>query len=490
MKILALNPPFHPRYSREQRSPAVTKSGTLYYPMWLAYAVGLLEKHGYPIMFIDAAARCIGMEKVLARCRSFQPDVVLLDTSTPSIHNDAAVASDLKTNFPDAFIAMVGVHVSALPQKTLEEAPAVDAVAVGEYEHTVLEMVRALENREGLETVKGLAHKSGDRVLVNPRREYLQDLDSLPFVSSVYKKHLDHTRYFYSHSKHPIVTIITGRGCPFRCTYCVYPQVMHGRKYRPRAVEKVAEEFAYIHENFPDVREIMIEDDTLTLNRGRSRALARALIDRGLNRVPWSANSRADLDYETMALLKRAGCRLFCVGYESGNQEILNNIRKGTSLDRIRAFARDARRAGIMVHGCFMVGNRGETRATLEQTLRFALELEPDTVQFFPIMVYPGTEDYDWNREKGHLVSEDFSTWVTPAGLHNSVVSNPDLTYETLVDFCDAARRKYYLRPKYILRKLLQSIRDPWEAKRNLKAFHRFFRHLFVKSANRRACES
>ena len=467
------------------RSPAVTKSGTLYYPMWLAYAVGALEQKGHDVLFIDAPAHSLPVEEVVQQTIRFKPAFILMDTSTPSIFNDISVAGELKQAFPEAFIFMVGPHVSALPEETLQHSDFVDAVALGEYDATVTELVETLERKGDVSRIKGIACKQGDRVIVNPRRGLIEDLDAIPFVSSVYKKHLDHTRYFYGHSMHPLAVIVTGRGCPFPCTFCVYPQTMHGRGYRFRSVENVVDEFAYIHENFPDIREIMIEDDTLTVNRDRCCRLSELLIERGLTGIPWSANSRADADYETMAVMKKAGCRLFCVGFESGDQTILDNIRKKTTLDKIRLFAKDAKRAGIMIHGCFMVGNRGETRETLRKTLDFACELNPDTAQFFPIMVYPGTEDYDWVREKGYLVSEDYSKWVTDKGLHNSVVSNPDLTYQELVRFCDFARRKFYLRPSYFIFKLKQSLKNPREAKRNLMGFKNLARHLFRPSGRK-----
>jgi radical SAM superfamily enzyme YgiQ (UPF0313 family) len=301
-------------------------------------------------------------------------------------------------------------------------------------------------------------------------------------VSAVYRNHLPIEPYFYGHSRHPLVVIVTGRGCPFRCTYCVVPQTLQGHRYRKRSVDNVAAEFKYINDTFPEAREIMIEDDTLTADRKRCRRLAQRLIEIGATRIPWSANARADVDYETMRLMKKAGCRLFCVGFESGDQQILDNIRKGTRIDRIRSFVKDAKRAGILVHGCFMVGNRGESRETLETTLRFAKELNPDTAQFYPIMVYPGTADYDFFSRKGWIVSDNFRDWLTDEGLHSSVVSNPDLTYEQLVLFCDRARREFYLRPRYILAKMVQMVRHPSEAKRIVKAARTLVRYLLTPS--------
>jgi len=486
MKILALNPPFLPRYSRESRSPAVSKSGTLYYPMWLAYAAGWLEKSGHEIALIDAAAVDMKIEEVIERARAFGPAMAILDTSTPSIYHDAQVAARLTEAVPGLFVVLVGVHVSALPVETLRESPGVHAVAFSEYEATLAELASVLaggDSDERLRAVAGLAFRAADGTCIkNRERPHIQNLDELPFVSSVYRRHLDIRPYFYGHSRYPLVVIVTGRGCPFRCTYCVVPQVLQGHAYRKRTVANVVEEFRYIAANFSEVKEIMIEDDTLTADTGRCRELALALIDARATTIPWSANARPEVDLETMRVMRKAGCRLFCVGLESGDQRILDNIRKGTRIERIHQFMRDARRAGILVHGCFMVGNRGETRQTLETTLRFAKELNPDTAQFYPIMIYPGTEDYRWFDERGWITTRDFRQWLTRDGLHSSVMSNPDLTYECLVAFCDRARREFYLRLSYIMRKGMQAVLRPSEFPRLLKGFRRVFRYLVFPS--------
>ncbi len=489
MRVAAINPPFLPRYSRESRSPAVAKSGTLYYPMWLAYAVGLLEKHGHEVLFIDAPAAGLSFEETVSRVAAFAPSLAVVDTSTPSIYSDVAAACGLKERIPGLFTVLVGAHVSALPEETLGLNTALDAVAYGEYEATLLHLAGVLTSvgASGLADVPGIAFRDkAGSIFKNGPREYIADLDQLPPVSAVYKKHLSIEPYFYGHSRHPIVVIMTGRGCPFHCTYCVVPQVLQGHRYRRRSVTNVVEEFVFIRDNFPHAKEIMIEDDTLTADSKRCRELSHALIEAHATGIPWSATSRADVDFETMAEMKKAGCRLFCVGFESGDQEILDNIKKGTNVDGIRRFMKDARRARILIHGCFMVGNRGETRSTLEKTLRFAKELSPDTAQFYPIMVYPGTSDYHYFKERGWIVTEDFRKWLTEEGLHSSVVSNPELPYETLVDFCDRARREFYLRPGYVAGKGVQALLHPGELKRLLMGFRTIFPYLLHRSLGRK----
>jgi anaerobic magnesium-protoporphyrin IX monomethyl ester cyclase len=494
MRILALNPPFLPRYSRESRSPAVAKSGTLYYPMWLAYAAGYLEKTGHEVLLLDAAASGLSREETVTRAKKFAPSLAVLDTSTPSIYSDIEVAVALKKEVPSVFVTLVGVHVSALPLETLDISPEIDSVAFGEYDATLADLAGKLEKRgkndDILRTVAGLAFRlSNGGTVKNEPRPYIEDLDGIPFVSAVYLKHLDITPYFYGHSRYPLVVLVTGRGCPFRCTYCVLPQTLMGHRYRKRSIASVVGEFQYIAENFPYVKEIMIEDDTLTADRTRCREFSEALLAAGATTVPWSANSRADVDYDTLHAMRRAGCRLLCVGFESGEQAILDNIQKSLTVGAIRAFVADAKRAGILVHGCFMVGNRGETPETLGSTLSFAKELNPDTAQFYPIMAYPGTSDYRYFREKGWIVSDDFSKWLTEEGLHSSVVSRPELTYETLVAFCDRARREFYLRPRYLLSKGLQALAHPGEMKRLVKGGLSLLKHLFTPSLkNTAAC--
>jgi radical SAM superfamily enzyme YgiQ (UPF0313 family) len=483
MKIFALNPPFIDRFSRESRSPAVAKSGTLYYPMWLAYSTGYLENQGHEVLLLDAPATGLSMKDIESKIAEFKPQLVIIDTSTPSIYADVETAAAIKRIIPDIVTVLVGAHVSALPVESLELNSNVDAVAFGEYDATLAELTRVLENGRNdtaMRSIAGLAFRASDgTVIKNDPRPFISNLDDFPFVSSVYKKHLDIKPYFYGHSLYPLIVIMTGRGCPFHCTYCVNPQVLQGHTYRKRSIESIVAEFKYIKENFPTVKEIMIEDDTLTADRKRCAELSLTLTKNHLTSIPWSANARADLDFETMRLMKAAGCRLFCVGFESGDQSILDNIRKGTRIEVIKRFVKDAKRAGIMIHGCFMVGNRGETRKTLETTLRFAKQLNPDTAQFYPIMVYPGTADYAYFKENGWIVSNNFREWITPEGLHSSTVSNPDLPYNELVKFCDRARREFYLRPRYILFKLLQCIKHPSEAKRTLKAFSTFRSYLF-----------
>ena len=481
MKILVLNPPYLKNFSRPQRSPAVTKSGTLYFPMWLAYAVGVLEKAGHEVDFIDAPADGYDLEYVIERTRKLDPVLIVADTSTPSIYNDVSVAGKLKDLCTSAFTILVGTHVSALPEETLNIDGNIDAVAVHEYDHTLLDLADTLAKKGSLSEVLGISFRENGNITHNPRRPYMEDLDELPFVSKVYEKFLNIENYFNPNALFPMVTITTSRGCPFKCTFCVYPQTLMGRGYRLRSVENVVDEIEYITKNYPQAKAIFFEDDTLTVNKKRCIELSESLIRRGI-KISWTANARVGLDLETMKKMKEAGCRSFCVGFESGNQDILDNMRKSSKIDLMFDFMNNARKADILVHGCFLAGLPGETKDTMKQTLDLAKQLKPDTVQFYPVMVYPGTEAYDWYKSKGLLITDDFSKWITPSGLHNTVVKTEHLSPGDMVKFCDDARREFYLRPSYILYKIKQMLLHPEEIKRTLKSLRTFIKYLFKGS--------
>ncbi len=481
------------KFSREQRSPAVTKSGTFYYPMWLCYAAGLLEQNGFEVKIIDAPAKQMEIDAALSSAGEFAPALTIVDTSTPSIYNDADVAAKIK-EITKSFIVLVGTHPSAMPEETMKINASIDAVARREYEYTVLELAMLLRkgtsDRDGLKVIDGLSYRTGASLFHNKEREFLEDVDSLPFVSEVYKKHLDYRDYFYAHSRHPIVTLITGRGCPHHCVYCLYPQTFNGHRLRNRSIKNVVDEIEYCLKNFPDLKEVMFEDDTLTVNKKRAMEFAEEILRRGL-KFQWSANSRADVDLETMQGLKKAGARLFCVGIESGDQKVLDAMKKRLTVPMIREFFKDAKKTGVLIHGCFLVGNPGETKETLQKTLDLALELNPDTAQFFPIMIYPGTEAYKWARENNYLTTEDYREWLSGEGLHNCVISRPGLTNYELVEFCNKARQKFYTRPSYIIKKIFQGLANPNELKRLSKGALTLSKHIFRRdpSGQKKGCD-
>lgn len=256
MTVFFLNPPFkteYGRFSRESRSPCVSHSGALYYPLWLIYAAAVAEKRGFAIEFFDACAERADEKATLEYVKTRVSDrcLFVLDTSTPSVYSDAAFASLIKRTYPDSFILLVGTHPTATVKETMELDRCIDGIARREYDYTVCELALALQNGTPLCSVKGLSYRAEDgSVINNPDAEYITDLDEIPFASEFINRRLSVKNYVFPASAYPEVQLFTGRGCPCRCNFCVYPQTMHGHAYRLRSVENVVAEFRYITEKY------------------------------------------------------------------------------------------------------------------------------------------------------------------------------------------------------------------------------------------------
>lgn len=489
MKVCFINPPFkakYGRFSRESRSPSITHSGAIYYPLWLIYAAAVVEKDEFDVVFIDAPAKRLGIKRTMERVANEAADAKLfvLDTSTPSIYNDVKFGALLKKTYPDSKVMLVGTHVSIMDEETLGFSDKIDMVARHEYDYIVRDAARALRDGQPVEEVKGITYRDSDgNIKKNPDADHIEDLDEIPFASKFIKEHLDYKDYIHGAGELPEIQIFTGRGCPAHCYFCVYPQTMHGHKFRLRTPENVVEEFQYMYDNFPDLREIVIEDDTFTANKQHVLDICNLLIKRGLTRIRWMCNARINLDLETMKAMKKAGCHLIIPGVESYNEQILLNIKKGIKKEWIDTYMENAHKAGLAVHACYMVGNKGETRETMEETLKAAMRFKTDTCQFFPLIPYPGTEAYNWAKSNGYI-SGKYEDYLQEDGTLNCVINTPELSAKELVDFCAYARKKYYLRPWYIGHRLYYGIKDPADMKRSLKAFKMLSKSIFKKVGN------
>ena len=479
MKIIFFNPPFLAKFSRESRSPAVTKSGTLYYPAWLAYAAGYAETQGHAIDLIDAVADDMSMESVIERCEEFKPELLVVGTSTPSIYNDIEKSIILKNKLPgNPQIVLVGTHASSTADEILKGNSEIDYVARREYDITISHLADSISTAQDLSLVDGLSWKSDKTIVHNKDREYIQDLDIIPFASQIYKRFFNIKNYFYAHVPYPTVSIFTSRGCDAKCDFCVYPQTMFG-KFRARSAKNIAAEFEWIAKELPDVKGILVDDDTFTMDQEHAIEVSKELIAIN-NKIPFVCEARANLKYETMKWLKKAGCKLVVVGFESTDQQVLNNMRKGMKMTLVHQFVKDAKQAKLKVHGCFMAGNPGDTKETLANTLDFAIQHNFDTVQFFPLQVYPGTRAYTWAVENNYLKNTDFREQITEDGNHNCLLETPELSAKDLLNFCDSARRQYYLRPRFMFYKLVESIKDPFgEGRKTAKSFRTFAKHIF-----------
>jgi len=449
MKVCMLNPPFLPHFIRSARWQEVGRGGSLYYPIWLAYATGILEKEGHQVKLIDAPAKEWDIETTQKNVEQMSPDLIVLDTSFPSLKNDIKVAEVLKKT-TTATIVVTGPPASVFEEEILR-TDGVDIVARGEYDLTIKDVANALDAESDLRGIKGISYKQKGKIIKNENRSLMtpKELDEEPFVSSVYKKHLDVKQYFLSSSLYPEVQIFTGRGCPFHCTFCLWPQTFTGRTYRTRSVRNIVEEFKYVEQNLPEVKEIVIEDDTFTINAKHVQKFCTEIIKESIT-IPWNCQVRATLDCETLRLMKKAGCRLVIVGFESSDEKILKNIKKGISLQNIEDFSKNANRVGLLVHADFIIGLPGETRETIAETKSLIKLLKPSILQVSVATPFPGTEFYDWAKNNGYLVTNDLNEYLDEYGRQKSVVSYPWLSAEEITNAVDDILRDYYLSISYV----------------------------------------
>ncbi len=480
MSALFLSPPSFDGFdggagARYQATREVT---SYWYPTWLAQPAALVPGS----RLLDCPPHHIDMAQCLAIAKEF--DHVIINTSTPSLKNDCKVAEAIKQQKPGTKIGFVGAHAMVLPTETLKASWAIDWVARKEFDFTCKEVA---EGRD-LATIKGLSYKDSEgKIKHNPEREMIADMDSLPWVADVYKRDLEIEKYFIGYLQHPYVSMYTGRGCPAQCTFCLWPQTIGGHKYRVRSAQNVADEMAYMKKIFPQVREFFFDDDTFTANLPRAREIAKKLGPLG---VDWSCNSRANLDYDTIKSFKDNGLRLFLVGYESGNDATLTRIKKGVTTDEMRRFTKDCHKAGVVIHGTFILGLPVETKETIEQTINFAKELDVFSLQVSLAAPYPGTELYEQAKLNGWFVKKDKTDLVEDDGLQQSTLEYPGLSKEQIFEDVERFYRSYYLRPKPILRIIKTMLEDKDVCVRRLREGYEFFKSMAARRSDLAAAKA
>src|SRR5205814_5251043 len=251
---------------------------------------------------------------------------------------------------PGLKIGMIGAKVAVDAAGSLQACEELDFVARNEFDFTIKEVA---EGRD-LGSIAGLSYRKPDgRIVHNDERQLLHNMDELPFVTPVYKRDLKIEKYFIGYLEHPYLSFYTGRGCKSRCTFCLWPQTVGGHRYRTRSVGHVVEEVRWARHAFPEVKELFFDDDTFTDDVRRTEAIASELGKLG---VTWSCNAKANVPRETLKVLRDNGLRLLLVGYETGNQQILYNIKKGMRVEFARRFTKDCHELGITIHGTFILG--------------------------------------------------------------------------------------------------------------------------------------
>jgi hopanoid biosynthesis associated radical SAM protein HpnJ len=462
MRTLFLNPPSYGGFDggAGARYQARREIRSFWYPTWLAYPAGLVPES----RLVDAPPAGMDVDDIIRQASGF--DLIIINTSTPTIANDARVAELLKDYYTDIKIGFVGPHTIVLPEETLATSKAIDFVTTGEFDYAVAEIAKGIP----FDRVDGIAFRSNGSIRRTNDRLPITDLDALPFVTRIYARDLNIYNYYNGYLRHPYVSLYTGRGCRARCTFCLWPQTISGHVYRVRSTENVYEEMVIAKQLFPEAKEFFFDDATLTDNTSRVKDIARKLKNLG---ITWSCNARANVPKETLKVMKEGGLRLLTVGFESSNQKILNNIKKGINVDRAREFVKATKELGILIHGTFILGLPGETAETIEQTIRFAKEIDPYSIQVSLLAPYPGTELYAQGIKEGWIIKE--KDQLVREGIQNAVISYKGLSREEIFEAVERFYRRFYLRPRPILRILKDMLQDRDEFKRRIREGKEFF---------------
>ena len=438
---------------------------SFWYPTWLAQPAALVEGS----RLVDAPSHGLTLPDVVAMAGDF--DLAVLHTSVPSFASDVQALQALKAANPRLKAGFIGAKVAVDADGSMKASAAIDFVARNEFDFTIKEVA---EGRD-MAGIAGLSWRDGEgRIVHNADRAILEDMDSLPFVTPVYKRDLAIDNYFIGYLKHPYISLYTGRGCKSRCTFCLWPQTVGGHRYRRRSVGHVLEEIAWAQKAFPQVKEFFFDDDTFTDDLPRAEEIARGLGKLG---VTWSCNAKANVPRSTLKVLRDNGLRLLLVGYESGDQQILVNIKKGMRVEVARQFTRDCHELGIVIHGTFIMGLPGETRETIERTIRFATEINPHTIQVSLAAPYPGTFLYRQAMQEGWL-DESHADLVSTKGIQIVPLHYAHLSHTEIFDSVETFYRRFYFRTSKIASIVGEMARSPEMMKRRLREGVEFFHFL------------
>ncbi len=472
MRTLFLNPPSFEGFDggAGSRWPASREIESYWYPVWLCYPAGMLPDS----KVLDAPPHKISIEQTVEISRDFE--LLVLFTSTPGFTVDCKIAEMMKDVNPNLKVAFVGPPVTIEPEKCLRASSAIDFVVKREFDY----QIRDFANGKPLDEIPGVVFRKDGGFQHNPESGVIENLDDLPWVSKVYQRDLNFKNYNVPFLLNPYISIYTSRGCPAMCTFCLWPQTHSGHRWRLRSSDDIVNECRWALENFQGLKEIFFDDDTFNYQKARTIELCSKL--KSLN-FTWSCTSRVTTDYDTLKAMKDAGCRLLIVGYESGDQQILKNIKKGATIDMARRFTANCKKLGLTIHGDFIVGLPGETHETIRKTIDFAKELDVETIQVSIGHAYPGTEFYDYVK-KNNLITIDSMTDETGHQLPNVIY--PGLDRGELVEWVERFYGEYYFRPKVALRLLAKAMFDNSERKRLYKEAREYMalrskRKRFVK---------
>ena len=432
MKICLISPPYI--------SAVKSAIGTTSPPLGLAYLASVLRKN-HEVKIIDSNILDYTLEDVKRELKNFYPDVVGITSVTPSIPNAYAVAKTAKEIREDCTVIVGGPHVTFLPKQTLRECPFIDVVVKGEGEKTAEELMEAIEGKQPLKNVKGITFRKGNGIIDTEPRHFIKNIDEIPFPSrDLLPMHL------YQANGIKYTTMLTSRGCPFRCSFCSSSRLFGGF-WRGRSPENVLEEIRIIYEDY-GTRNVEFMDDTFTLDQKRAEKICDGIIREGWD-ISWGASSRVDtLSRKLVEKMKKAGCWILFLGIESGSQKILDSIGKRITLQQVRKAVKIVKEFGIQVLGSFIIGFLRDTVETINKTIKFAKSLNLDYAEFSILTPYPGTPIYDYASKNGLLLTKDWSRYnaVEP------IMRIKGLTEKQLKSLFQKAYITFYLRPSTIFK--------------------------------------
>lgn len=462
MKVLIVNPPWPGKGFGTRSQNRIIKHRAdkfLQFPLLLAYACSQLKRAGHEVYFIDSVIDELGMEETLSRIGEISPDAVLIETTTPSIEYDFDFLRKIKTR--ERLIIAVGQHVTALPRESLEECKAIDVIIKGEFDPIVAPV---LENTQNLSKVKGIAYRKDGKIFDNGPAVWCHNLDELPFPD---RETIPFDRYGESwYNLRPFANILTTRGCPYGCTYCISPHVMEGLKWRQRSIGNVMEELKILTKEYC-VREINIDDATFTLDKKRVIEFCRALKENNI-KLLWTANGRVDnVDEEMLEEMKKAGCKMIRYGVESGDPGVLKKMKKNIKIEKVKYAFDITRKHKILALGGFMFGFPYDTKDSIETTIKVAREIKPDLIQCSIVLPYPGTALYKEAESEGKIIAK---SWKEFDMTYGPVVKMKDVSREELDGIVQRMYKEFYFRPSFAIQTIF-NIRRLSDIPRNLRAF-------------------
>lgn len=437
---------------------------TTWPPISLTESAAVLQQRGHEVRVNDCSVEGVDKDKLKEIVRDFSPDLLVMNSTTPSLNFDMTIPGLVKEALPDVKIAAFGIHAGTLPDETFAMSDALDFIVRGEPEMTIADLTDSLANGSDPTTIQGLSSRSNGSIVHAPTRDFIKDINELPHPAWDL---VDLDNYTLPFSGRRFLMVTTARGCPYKCTYCV-AQSYYGFKIRMRKPRVIVDELVHLRDNY-GVEDFFFWSESFTIVKAAIKKLCREVLDRDL-KIRWVCNSRVDnIDLELLQLMKAAGCWMISYGVESGDQQMLDSIKKDITLDQIREAIRLTRKVGFQIAGHFVLGLPGETKETLRKTYDFACTLDLDYAQFYCASPWPGSEFYKEAKAKGWLASENWSDYEQD----KSVTNYPALSAVEITEFRDWASRRFYMRPKIVWRTMTR-MRSPGEIRNFLRMLRAF----------------